>query len=294
MNKLIHATINRLELKNKKEPIINVMENNYNSNLKTMLCNIDNIKQDDLEDIIMTDISYILLNFNDDIYKDILINKKFIYALQNLMKLDIVKLNEEEIYIYNMIIYNYNNSFNANNSIKYSLLSLSKILNKKYFNDLVNIGVPPNLAILITIARFSSNLDSICVNRVNNIIILSTPEIMTIQRIVWIYECLFDHISILFKCIMFDTVDKFNYNHSQLEIIGSISIAILIIIENMPSVLIKEIIVSFINEILDQKSKVYYNVPISTRFSLSSISKKSFPRITNVIEKLKSQNYYIY
>jgi hypothetical protein len=164
------------------------------------------------------------------------------------------------------------------------------MVNKDKIMNLMAIGLEENIATYLTLARFSDTKEEINVKRLNFVICTQPKEIMTVQMIVNIYEKLFDAALILFETTMFDI-----YNDEEewvtediMEVYANISLAILHIINNMPTDHIKKILKSYANDF----SMVYGGNSRAIRFPMKSIS-QDFPRVIYTVEQLSYEDTYV-
>ena len=108
------------------------------------------------------------------------------------------------------------------------------------------------------------------------------------QKIVWIYEKLFDSITDLFLGTMFEVYDESeedDFGDSFIEIYGSVSNAVLIILNNMPEDKI-EIVLSKYSKMWIEKGKP------KTRFNLRSIS-NDYSKVLNIVEDMNKNNLMV-
>lgn len=258
----------------------------FNPNfLKEKLLNIENIPEQELyqilknnHELIVTDI--FVNNCND--YLPLFTNSKFLSIMIQTME-SIPNLSYSNKIYYNKIIYDYICSAKDNSYVKDLLFTLSKAINRDVIPGLSGLGLPQDLVAHLALAKHSSIKEFINVKRLNYVIITAPKDIMTEQMIVWIYEKLFDNFTILFEGTMFD-VNTSGYTEEQMEIYSRISLAILDILENMPSFNIQKVLTSYAND--------YYTLFANQgfRFSMRSLSVEDYGRITNVVYSLSAQN----
>jgi len=188
----------------------------------------------------------------------------------------------------NKIAYDYYILEDGDEYQKQLLLSLSKTVNRDVIPSLIGIGLKEDLASYLALARFSSQNESTNVRRINFIIISSSIKLMTEQMIVWIYEKLFDHVTELFQTIMLDTYDENScYSEEMQEIHSIISLAILDILNSMPTNDIRSILLSYAT------SYTTLHTGEKTRFSMQSLS-NDYKRIREVVEYLdKEEKVYV-
>ena len=126
------------------------------------------------------------------------------------------------------------------------------------------------------------------VKRLNFAIYFKDSELMTEQRVVWIYEKMFDRVSDLFQAIMFEVYTPQQeevFNHYFPENYGTVSLAILCILNNMTSVNIRRVLLGY-------HSEWEYKGRPRVRFSLHALS-NDYSRIINVVETLAQEGTYL-
>ena len=175
-----------------------------------------------------------------------------------------------------------------------TLMSLCQIANAFYMNKLIAKGLMPIVASDICIARFSSLSENVCIKRMNFMICKSlipdNDPLCTdnIQMIVWIYEVLFDSISQLFTETMFEYYSpdqEIDLGQDFFEIYSTISLALLTIVNNMPTNAIRTLLSAYYDD------WVYRGRP-PTRFSLISLS-ADYSRVRDVAEWMREKKIYI-
>ena len=258
--------------------------------LREKLYHIDALSERELFNLVKDSFDLVLKQIfsnKDQDYLKIITNTKFLIALnQVVLNLDLTYT--QRIYC-NKLAYDYFTSENNDPYTKQLFFALSKSVNRNIIGVLCSIGLPEDLASYLALARYSSEKEMINVKRLNFIIISSSVEIMTEQMIIKIYEKLFDSITPLFEGIMFDglDMDEEYVSESMNLIYSTISLAILVILNNMPSQDIRKVLISYQGdyEALYQNSK--------PRFQVSAIS-EDYIRILDVIEALKEEKIFIY
>lgn len=221
----------------------------------------------------------------DPFYLNLFTNSKFLTVF--IQVISSVVLDKTETIYCNKIAYDYLTDSN-NNSDEYQkslFLNLSRTVNKNIIPSLLGIGLDENLSSYLALSRYSSSKEFVNIRRVNYLIIASSPNIMTEQMIVYIYEKLFDNFNHLFKYTMFDP-----YTDKDLESIGSgaaeiysnMSLAIIDILNLMTSDDIRRVLYSYAS---DYNVTNEYNI----RFSIYTLAVSDYGRILQVAENLERE-----
>ena len=272
--KMTDANFNCFDSSHFKNTIINCVNNMNDYDLCIFLKN--NIERL-CEDIMRGDINSYAGHFQND---------KFISALTK--AISSIPITNDIIVACNRIIYDYFTLDNADKYIKQKYLVISKIVNKDLISSLMTIGLDEDTASNLAICRHSSVNEKTNVKRLNFTIYFKDSEVMTEQRIVWIYEKMFDRISDLFQAIMFEVYtpqqeEVFNANFP--ENYSTVSLAILCILNNMTSNNIKRVLLGYNTE-WEYKGKP----PV--RFSMRALS-NDYSRINNIVESLAQEGVFI-
>lgn len=195
------------------------------------------------------------------------LNVRFVSALCNV--LPSMHLTDIERIACNKLIYDYlTMSSDKDECIVTMLYNLGWNLNRNYIVGLQGKGMDDSTISYLAIARFSTTDTVLAVQRVNLVIMNQPLSIMTEQVIVNIYEELFnDSLSSLFNGIMFDKWgDAVEMDEEQEEIYGTISLAILDIVNEVPFNMIVQLMHSY------AQSKQYLHPNDRARFDIHSIS----------------------
>lgn len=262
------------------------IENNPVFNLQVLrdqLMNLDKLSDQDLYNLIYRNCDNILSNIfvnNDKTILQIFTHPRFLTILnQVLYKLNITY----DIKIYcNKIIYDYLSLNTGDQYVRDLLLILGKTVNRNEIASLVGLGLDEDYSTLLAISRFSSKKELANIKRLNFTICNGSKNIMTEQMIVNVYERLIDNFTILFKGTMLDAYDTSNFPEDHQEIYSYISLAILDIMNTMPSNKIKVVLSSYAGDYYS-----FVNTTHTVRFSMQCLSYDYF-RITQVVEYLKN------
>lgn len=162
--------------------------------------------------------------------------------------------------------------------LKSYYMNLSKTVNRETISRL-SMYAPVDLAALLAMARYSTDDTNRATKRVNTVLIQQDPNFLTEQKIVDIYLCLYDRITPLFVGIMNDYRNPKQMGSAANENWSMVDLAILDILENMPSEEIAKVMKSFI----DTMRLGYLKQP---KFSMTSINTVDYPRTVSVYESV--------
>lgn len=266
-------------------PIVN-KEVFYNN-----LYNVDNIPDYELYNIIKGSIDVIIsdiTNHYDSKYIQAFINVKFLTCFIKVMSS--IPITYERRLCCNKLAYDYltYKTDDPNEAIKQLFLNLSKVVNKIIIIQLYAIGLDEKISANLALVRYSSTNEVVNVKRLNFAIESMPIEIMTEQTIIYIYEKLFDRAGSIFDGTMFEVYTEEEedlYGDEFMEIYSTISLAVLTILNNMPSQDIRAIISKYI------KTYKFNNCP-KTRFSLRALSSE-FSRVSDIVEELRRSGVYV-
>lgn len=177
------------------------------------------------------------------------------------------------------------------------MMQLSNIVNKLNIPRLLGLGLSSNLASILLIARYSDIDLNVCVKRVDFIIITQPKELMSEKMIEEIFKILYnvmDDFHRIFPYIMMDILPEYDENNPNTfwvtddiqEVNSTLNLAILNIIDNLPSQTIRGIILNY----SEAMSMIYKNQTV--RFSLRNLS-EDYYRINNIINSI-AYNEHIY
>lgn len=251
---------------------------------KEKIKNIDSISDEELFNIVRhsytTMLEEVFVKNNSALLLEAFNNIRLLMVLNQVVS-NVQLTPSQKIYL-NRLAYDYITLKGEKNSnIQQLLFALSKTVNRNVIPGLLGIDIPEDLAAYLALARFSSSKELVNIKRVNFIIISAPLELMTEQRIVNIYEKLFDFLTPLVEGVMFDVYNANDFEtESMKEIYSTISLALLDILNAAPSDVIRKVLLSYAGD----HSMLYSQKPI--RFSMNSLS-GDYYRITQIIESLK-------
>lgn len=260
-----------------------------NDHFFKIMQNIDNLSDNDIILTIKNYIDFIVdKTLSDDkSMSPILSHPKFVSAYHRAMRM--IPLSHERRLFANKLTYEYSVIDNPNPTILEMFKDVSEYVNKDITTKLINIGLNRRIAEDLARCRYSSRHENVNVQRLNFTMCKYNSEIFTEQRIVWVYEQLFDRISDLFISSMLEVYSDRELDELGNEfrdIYGNISLAILDILNNMPSVSIRQVILSYIDSYVEWYKK-RLTLP---RFTLRSLS-YDYERIVNIVDKLLVEGY---
>lgn len=262
-------SFNQSAFKNSLNGILNMDEHHIAVLVKN---NIDEIS----EDILSGTISYIHIFSNHNFING------FIRAIGS------IPINYKIRLACNKLAYDYFTSTNAVPEIKQKYLHISRVVNRLEINQLMSLGIDENTACNLALCRYSSPNDRTNVKRLNFTLYHKDPNVMNEQMIVWIYEKLFDRISPLFYGTMFEVYSsqqEEDFGENFMEIYGTVGLACLDILNNMPSDKIRKVLDGYIDD-------WEFRGRPTVRFSLRSLS-GDYSRITRVVESIMVNGKYV-
>lgn len=255
------------------------------SNIKSKLSNIDSLTNADIYNIFGTYLNDIL----DCIFKDkdqqlieLFTNARFItIATQAMYNITPTTTQRRRL---NKLAYDYLILKNDNKSKEISalMINFSKVVNKDITPRLCGYGLSEEVATMIALARYSSEREITNTKRLNRVIMQQPMKIMTEQMIVDIYCALYTSALDLFEGVMYDIASYQTLNENEKEIYGTITLALLDIINELPMSLIKEVLRCFTNnqQMLHPDSRL--------RFNIESFCPEDYPRLDECIQWMKN------
>lgn len=256
--------------------------------LKEKLMNIDSLQDKELFEVLRDSYESILTDIfvdKNEYYLQLFTNTRFLSIMIQVIS-SVNNISHTNRTYINKIVYDYLTLDKKEQYLKQLMYSLSKMVNKDILPKLLGLGLQEDLAIYLALARFSSQKETVNVKRVNFVIMTAPIEIMTEQMIVYIYEKLFDRITPLFVGTMIDNC-KQDMSQEMEEIYSTISLAVLDILNTMPSADIRKVLISYVGDY----QAIYYKS--GYRFSMQCLS-NDYMRINQVVEALyANENIYV-
>lgn len=215
----------------------------------------------------------------------ILSHPKFVNAYYKAMKM--IPIDYDRRLFCNKLTYEYSIIDNYDKEILKKFREISSYVNADIVRKLTNKGVPIRAANDLVTCRYSSRRENVNIQRLNFNMCKYSSETFNEQMIIWVYEILFDRIGELFITSMLEVYSEEEMDDLALDfrdIYGNVSLAILTILNNMPSTSIREIILKYIDRYVAWY-RVKHELP---RFTLRSLS-YDYERISRVVDKLLAE-----
>lgn len=167
---------------------------------------------------------------------------------------------------------------------------LAEVVNRDTIYNLTSF-IPKNIALYLTVAKYSTNNESINIQRMNYIIAQTGSSIFTEQAIINLYIHFGKYSGMrmtdLLESHMF-SVDPSNMPEEMEEMYSTISMAILDMINHMTSPEIRQLLLNYSNDFVMKYNGDYKVI----RFSLKSLS-TDYNRITAIVDMLSNEGYNI-
>lgn len=206
---------------------------------------------------------------------------------------------ERNIILYcNKLVYDYIHTYVADEyaDTRNIFYSLARVVNKKAIQSLLVIGLPEDVATNLLIARYSANNESVNIVRLNREMELVESDIMTIQMCVNIFEKLFDELGLLFQMVMFTPPLTVSIPTTY----DNIGLAILYMVNNMPSIGIRKVLTGYttayesgmFKQQFKSNGQVVSTGKTYTRYNLETLDYR-FARIVGMVASLKEEQIYV-
>ena len=253
--------------------------------------NINNMSESDIIILIKNHIDTIVNKTlsNDESISSILAHPKFVAAYNKAMKL--IPINYERRLLANKLAYEYSVIDNPDQNLLNMFKEISKYVNKDLISNLGQIGLNKHIANDLAMCRFSSRREDTNVQRLNFAMCKYNAEIFTEQTVIYVYEKLFDRMGELFVSSMlevYSTRELNDFGEEFVDIYSNITLANLTILNNMPSIAIRQVILLYI----DAYAEWYKERMTLPRCSLRALS-QDYGRIVNIVEKMTAEGYDI-
>lgn len=272
------------------EPYNNEFINNPAINsqvLRNKMNSINEINDEELYQIVKETYGSILKDIfhrNDQQYLAVFTTPKFLTVLNQILS-TLPSIDVDTRMYCNKLAYDYITYTREETYTKTLIFNLSRIVNRDVIPRLVALGLDQDLANYLALARYSSNIEKINIQRVNFIIINKNPKLMQPGMIGCIYSKLFDRLGILFETIMFDIINDEEewVTEDILEVDAMVSLAVLEILNEQPMDVIRGVLQMYATDYA-----AYYNDIKKVRFSLKGLS-SDFSRISEARDYLEHE-----
>lgn len=217
----------------------------------------------------------------------ILGHPKFVSAYYRAMKM--IPIDYDRRLFCNKLTYEYSIIDNYDRDILAKFREISSYVNEDIVRRLTNRGIPVRAANDLVTCRYSSRHENVNIKRLNFNMCKYSAETFNEQVIIWVYEGLFDRIGELFITSMLEVYTQQEMDDLATDfrdIYGNVSLALLTILNNMPSAAIREIILKYIDKYTSWY-RVTHELP---RFTLRSLS-SDYERIVRVVDALLAEGY---
>lgn len=173
----------------------------------------------------------------------------------------------------------------------YTLIKqIAEIVNRDTLFDLLRI-IPKDLALYLTVAMYSTNSESINIQRMNFIIAQAGSSVFNEQKIIdtFIHFGKYSgmRMTSLLESHMF-SVDPVNISEDMEEMYSTISMAILDMLNHMTTPEIRQVLMNYSNDFMMKYNSDYRVI----RFSLRNLS-SDYDRITITADILSNEGYNI-
>lgn len=226
---------------------------------------------------------------NDESMSSILCHPRFVAAYNKAMKL--IPINYERRLLANKLAYEYSIIDNPDQNLLNQFKEISKYVNKDLISKLGLRGLNKHIANDLAMCRFSSRQEDTNIQRLNFSMCKYNAEIFTEQTVIFVYEDLFDRMGELFISSMLEVYSMRELNdfgEDFGEIYSNITLANLQILNNMPSIAIRQVLLNYIDAYVEW----YRERRTLPRCSLRSLS-QDYGRIVNIVEKMTAEGYDI-
>lgn len=199
---------------------------------------------------------------------------------------------EERVYC-NAMIYKEINE--VSEPMKELLLNLGHAANRSMVSAFKKCGLERPMAIFLAVARKSCFQPKDCTSRMNFVIMCTSPELMSVQRITDIYCASCSSVEDVNRLFSYTIRDVFIYNSDEewitpahLTIAQRMNIAILSILESLD-----ENQIFYILEEYHSDALMFNLDEEDVRFSFKNLNCMTFPKITKVLNDMAKQRHYL-
>lgn len=177
------------------------------------------------------------------------------------------------------------------------MIKIGNIINRNNLPRLLGLGLRHDLATMINISRYSSFDLSICIRRVNHILITQPKAVMSFEMITEIFKIIYGERNIwvrAFQYFMLDVIPEYNeydinarwVTEEVEEINSTINIVILDLLNYEPYEVIRGALINY----AEFYNMMKYNSPI--RFTMQRLS-DDYSRINDVVNALREERIIV-
>lgn len=261
--------------------------------LDTMVATIDTMSEEDMANNIKSILAYHIKEENIPNLVTLMCNQKFMIHTARLASS--IQFNYNQKVIMNMIVLEAIKVGCAKDDYGKSItINLVKRVNKDLLSRITLITNDEEVAALVLLKRYSSFNETDCVKKLNSYLMkaidFSTLDVEgSEQLIVNLYDALFYKVTPLFEGIMFDTRETRGIlPDNENEIFGVIGLAILDVLNNMPSQYIYTILKSYAGTY-----SMLYDCSAPVRFSMDSVNATDYGRVLQMVTACRTDGYYV-
>lgn len=288
-------------IKNSTEPVRDIsidprkIVNEQAGELWSNLKKIENMSEKDTYGMVKENYSVILstiFNCKNKEYQFLLSSPKFITALTQVAT-ELQLSYDEKIYcnklIYDCIVYE------TDQYTRMLMFLLGDAVNKQTVRKLLGCELDEELAIFLSVAVKSSFKTKINIKRLNFTLATTDPKFMTIQKVVDIYQALFNRIGDVFISTMLD-IDIFTSEEEEwvtkdvIEANNNVTWANLLILESMEPIEITKVLVMYAEELAQKEG----NIKELVRCSLHNLQPPTFVKTPILVKQLEGDSINIY
>lgn len=255
------------------------------------LKNIDAMSEKETYELLKDSYSHILADIfgcNNKEYRFLLASPRFLTILTQVVN-EIELAYDERVHC-NKFIYDYIVYANQDEYVRKLLFMLGEAVNKNITRKLLGCGLDEELAIFLAVANKSTFKEEVNIKRLNFTLATSNSGLMTVQKIIEIYEALFSRIGTLFITTMFDTgissTEEVWVTKEILEANNNITWANLYILESMEPIEITRVLLNYAEEF----KMVHGFNSNSARFSLHDLRSPNFIKTPIIVKQLEGDD----
>ena len=263
--------------------------------LLNILKSIDTMKDEELYFLLEKDYSLIFTQIFKSNSKDfdfLLRSTKFISIMIQVLTANEIKSDDRvhlNSFIYNFLIYN--DETEENSYLRQLLFMLGETINKKTARRLFGCDLDERLSIFLAISVNSTFKPHVNIKRLNFTLATAAPSIITTEKVINIYESIFDSVTELITGTVFDTDIVSNYGKPWVtnEVINAdncITNAVLLILESMPPIEITKVLMAISCDYRWKNCEEGIS-----KVNFDNLDKRIFNKTNIILEQLKGDGY---